>query len=199
MHYLHIYNRGAHKAPIFKEKSDYRRFLQLLYVGNSTKPFLVRDVEDIDVFATDRKQQLVDILAYCLMPNHFHIVLNELLLGGATKFIRKICTGYSMYYNLKYKHSGTVFQGKFKTKDICDERYLETALNYVHLNPYKLDQPDDLSGDVKLSPKHTEKAVKCSKKYEFSSFQDYLGAQRPQGAILYRGPTSVTAPPLDRV
>lgn len=181
MDYYHIYNRGAHKATIFSDHQDYWRFLCLLYVGNNRDPFQLRDYSEKDVFHTDRKEILVEIVAYCLMPNHFHLALKEHVPNGMTRFIRKVCTGYSMYYNIKYKHSGTIFQGKYKTKPVMDEQYFDILINYIHLNPFGIEEPNLTTESKKdLLPE----AIEYSKKYEYSSFKDYLGEIRPQGPIL---------------
>ncbi len=114
--YFHIYNRGAHKAPIFNDQGDYWRFLYLLYLANSKIPFLVSHLAKENIFNTERGLLPINIIAYCLMPNHYHIFVKENEVGGITKFIHKISTGYTMYFNKKYKHSGTIFQGKYKAK-----------------------------------------------------------------------------------
>ena len=183
--YHHIYNRGAHKAPIFLDSNDYWRFLKLLYISNSTRPFKLAGYPDNAVFSADRVKTIVTITAYCLMPNHFHIVLAEDKDGNITKFMRKLCTGYSVYYNVKYKHSGTIFQGKYKSKPVADDLYYETVLNYVHLNPYGLEEP---VLEKSAYAEYFKQAFECSKRYEYSSFKDYLGEHREQGAILQVGP-----------
>lgn len=177
----HIYNRGAHKAPIFHDSSDYQRFLYLLYLANSNRPVRLFDKHESIIFLINRGETIVTILAYCLMPNHFHLVIKEEVEGQATRFVRKVCTGYSMYYNLKYRHSGTLFQGKMKKKYVEDDRYLSTLIQYVHLNPYGLEVPHALS-EVKYE-NYTE-ATRISSTYDYSSFKDYLGKNRSQSSIL---------------
>ena len=100
----HVYNRGAHKAPIFNDPMDYDRFLCLLYLANSSKSFEFRTIES-DIFQISRPSTLVDICAYCLMPNHFHLALHEKEDRGIERFMKKLCIAYVMYYNLKYGHS----------------------------------------------------------------------------------------------
>ncbi len=130
---------------------------------------------------SNEKTTFIDILAYCLMPNHFHIVIKEDRENAATEFMRKICTSYSMYYNLKYKHSGTIFQGGLKKKFVEDERYLATLINYIHLNPYGIENPN---ATKEMKYENMADAMQSSAKYEYSSYKDYLGESRPQGAIL---------------
>ncbi len=194
MIYHHIYNRGAHKVPIFNDRSDYWRMLRLLYIANCSKPFNIRDIGESKIFDVEREDKLVDIVAYCLMPNHIHIALSETLpmsdigdrmsdIGKAsniTKFMRKVCTGYSNYFNLKYIHSGTIWQNSYKEK-LFDKKDLGILVPYVHLNPYGIKEPDMTKEARK---EHPEEAWAYSKEYEFSSLKDYLGEDRIQKNIL---------------
>ena len=95
--------------------------------------------------------------------------------------MRKICTGYSCYYNIKYMHSGTIIQGKYKSKLIANPEYLQTVVNYIHLNPYGIEEPD-MNNQAKRD--HMYEALGASAKYEYSSFQDYLGIRRSQSVVL---------------
>ena len=113
-HY-HIYNRGAHKAPIFNDPSDYDRFVSLLYVANTSEKLVFSKIQE-DVFSSERSDTLVNIFAYCLMPNHFHILATPLVNGGLSKFMLKLQTGYSMYFNIKNRRNGSLFQGPFKSE-----------------------------------------------------------------------------------
>jgi len=159
--YYHIYNRGAHKAPVFNDTGDYWRMLKLLYIANNTEPFEIREIErrHADIFSVEKKQVLVDIVAYCLMPNHFHLILKAAEaehpqladvqlpqkikhpFSAISRFIHCVCTGYSNYFNRKYDHSGTIWQGEFKEKEVFDQDYMKTLINYVHLNPYSIKEP----------------------------------------------------------
>src|SRR5690242_18998308 len=105
----HICNRGAHKQKIFKEDSDYGRFLLLLYISNTTQPVETRLLlkkyggpSSGNIFQEEIGEKLIEIFSYCLMPNHFHLVLRQLKPDGIEKFIRKLATAYSMYFNIKY-------------------------------------------------------------------------------------------------
>ncbi len=179
-HY-HIYNRGAHKAPIFLDNVDYLRFLQLLYVMNSEKPVRFYNLNLSTIFLLDRGETLVNIISYCLMPNHFHIAIQEKSAKGVHSFLHKLCTGYAMYYNKKYDHSGTIFQGSCKSKHVGDDDYFRYLIQYIHLNPFGIQEPDM---NKPTRSEHFDEAEAYSKKYEFSSFKDYLGEIRPQRTIL---------------
>ena len=179
-HY-HVYNRGAHKAPIFQDKSDYERFWALLYVANDTKP-LKRHWTNYHAWPNIViKEKLVDIFCYCLMPNHFHLGLVEISESGIELFMHKVSIAYTMYYNKKYDHSGTIFQGRYKSKHIDNDGYLKILIEYIHLNPYGIEGPD-LNKYSK--PEYYIAAAEYSKSYEYSSYMDYLNNIRPQNSIL---------------
>lgn len=88
-----------------------------------------------------------------------------------------------MYFNAKYDHSGTIFQGQYKSKHIDSDEYFNYVIQYIHLNPYGIEEPDMMKS---VKKEHLEKAFAYSKSYEYSSFKDYLGKIRPQGTILTR-------------
>src|SRR3989344_1364619 len=92
--YYHIYNRGNSKQKIFRNKEDYNRFIKLLYLANSSESYAISHLEK-NIYKFDRVSCLVAIGAYCLMPNHFHILITELVDGGISKFMQKLSTGYS--------------------------------------------------------------------------------------------------------
>ena len=96
--FYHIYNRGNSKQKIFHDKKDYERFVKLLYFSNSNKSFEFRNIAG-KLFELNRGKILVSIGAYCLMPNHFHILVSQKENGSISKFMQKLTTAYSMYYN----------------------------------------------------------------------------------------------------
>ena len=163
--YYHIYNRGSDKRDIFIDKMDYERFLKGLKEYNTVINVDIRDLKSQNKGQTSgftRRSdlcdlKLVEIMCYCLMPNHFHLVLRALLEDGIAKFIQKLGTGYAMYFNKKYDHSGHLFQGKYKSKEINADFYLTYLTGYIHLNPV------------------VAKLVDLPEKYKYSSYLDYLG------------------------
>ncbi len=177
-----MYNRGAHKAPIFLDTSDYERFMCLLYAANDTHKLDFKKLKPNHMFLFTRST-LVDIKAYCLMPNHFHLALKEKVENGIYTFIHKICTSYSTYFNHKYDHSGTIFQGQYKSKHVSDDNYFRYLIQYIHLNPYGIDEPD-MTKDARRE--YPVEAFECSIRYVYSSFMDYVGTIRVQGNILNR-------------
>jgi putative transposase len=183
MIYHHIYNRGAHKAPIFKDGSDYWRMLKLFYIANCSEPFNMSNMGEQNIFIINRKDTLINIVAYCLMPNHIHIAAStksDLVEDpGLVKFMRKLCTGYSMYFNKKYDHSGTIWQGPYKEKIADDDLdYIRQLISYIHLNPYAIKEPE-MSKEARKE--HPEEAWAYSMQYEYSSLKDYLREERPRG------------------
>jgi len=176
-HY-HIYSRGVEKRKIFLNKSDYKRFVSLLYIMNQPKSFHFQNFLQkhtiSDIFKEERKDTLVDIISYVLMPNHFHILIYEKEEGGISKFMMKLLTAYSMYFNTKYKRSGPLFVHPFRSQFIADDPYYLWIFSYIHLNPIKLIQPDFKENGIK-------NIVECKKflmSYEYSSYVDYLGYPR---------------------
>lgn len=176
--FYHVYNRGNSKQTIFHDKSDYQRFINLVFLSNGKSSFKIDFIKDIYKF--NRGAQLVNVGAYCLMPNHFHILLQQADEIGTSKFIQKLSTGYSMYYNKKYKRTGTLFEGKFKSQHVKDDRHLKYLFSYIHLNPVKI--VDSKWRERKL--KNNNKVLNFLDSYSFSSYIDYLQDGRPQATIL---------------
>jgi len=132
--YYHLYNRGTEKRIIFCDKKDYQYFLFLMYICNTTKSIELRKIGK----NFDRKETLVDTGAYCLMPNHFHILVREKANAGISKYMLKLMTAYSMYFNKKYKRTGKLYEGVFKSIHVGNDNYLKYLYSYIHLNPAKL-------------------------------------------------------------
>ncbi|OGI64265.1 hypothetical protein A3H53_03720 [Candidatus Nomurabacteria bacterium RIFCSPLOWO2_02_FULL_40_10] len=185
--YYHIYNRGIDKRIIFKSVHDYRRFMMLLYVANSDEPIKLDNFLNIlhksyqEVFSCERGKQLVSIGAWGTMPNHFHILVKEEMEGGITKFMRKLGVAYSMYFNIKYQRTGSLFGGLFKAKNISNDSYLKHLFGYISLNSLDLEFPEweGLAGNQ--NPKAWREFLK---KYQYSSFLDYSGIERCESNIL---------------
>ncbi|MFA6393073.1 MAG: transposase [Candidatus Paceibacterota bacterium] len=188
--YFHIYNRGNGKHKIFLDEEDYDRFEKILYICNSEKNFNFRDsIVNIKIEAYDleRGTPLVSILAWVLMPNHFHLFLISPRQGlgeeekeNISKYMQKVSTAYVMYFNKKYKRTGSLFEGKFKAKHINKENYFNYLFAYIHLNCMKLIQSDWKKSGIR----DKEKAKNYLKIFSHSSFQDYFGNKRKQEKII---------------
>ena len=177
--FYHIYNRGNNKNLIFHDNSDYHRLLKLLYTANSMKNLVIRDFSKT-IYQLERGERLVSIGAYCFMPNHFHLLLTPTKNGNITKFMHKLCTSYSMYYNNKYMRTGKLFEDKFKSEHADSDRYLKYLFSYIHLNPLKIIDKD-------WKNKNNKKlGVDFLSNYKFSSYIDYLGKDRDDKIILNR-------------
>lgn len=118
------------------------------------------------------------------MPNHFHLLVTPLVEGGVAKFMSKLSTGYSMYFNKKYERSGSLFEGCFKAKHADSDEYLKYLFSYIHLNPTKLQQSDWKERGI-IDEDATFDFVK---EYRYSSLPEYLGEKRLAGSILKRAP-----------
>lgn len=175
-HIYHIYNRGVEKRNIFMNHSDYLRFVANLYEFNDRAPAfnfgrqLSKSLIEVRL-QSPRKDPLVNILAFCLMPNHYHLMMQQREDNGITEFMRKLGTGYTNYFNLKYDRVGALFQGKFKAVLLEREAHFQHLPHYIHLNPLDLKMPEWRNGNVK----NTRKAIAFLKKYRWSSLPDYLG------------------------
>jgi putative transposase len=160
----HIYNRGVDKRSIFLNRHDYQRFADSLIVFNNKTNLNGRHFNDRENFL--REYPLVNVIAYCIMPNHFHLLLEQQTDNGITKFLQKMTTSYTMYFNKKSKRTGALIQGVFKRSHIkSNERLLEMS-RYIHTNPIKLFDQKKSSG-ISLKEKLLA--------YEWSSFPDYAG------------------------
>jgi len=141
----HILNRGVGGQPIFNNKRDYQRLLgTIIYYQNKNPPlrfskFLTLPAQERErLFAGVKKEKsiFVEIFGYCLMPNHFHLLLRQTKDAGIAKFAAQFENSYTRYFNIKNKRQGHLFQGKFKAKRIETEEQFMHVLRYIHLNPY---------------------------------------------------------------
>ena len=143
--YYHIYARGNNRREIFNNDRDRWRFLVLLYVANHSGEIHLSDhvgTKTPELFNLPADKKLVDIGAYCLMPNHFHLLIKEKIEGGISKFMQKLLTSYSMYSNKHYSQSGGVFERPFRAQYVDDDTYLKYLYAYIHLNPIKISDPE---------------------------------------------------------
>lgn len=178
--FYHIYNRGTEKRLIFLDKNDYGRFIKLLYLCNSKNSIVFRDIAADKVYEHDREETIVDVGAYCLMPNHFHLLLREKIEGGISIFMQKVLTAYSSYFNKKYARTGGLFEGVFKATHADTDEYLKYLFSYIHLNPVKI--IDSKWKENGITDRRVAK--KYLAKYTYSSYADYMGAEREELKVL---------------
>ena len=194
--FYHIYNRGVEKRDIFKNDNDKWRFLQGLFMFNDEKSTanllwqLERDrggvtfgvLRDFLITRGTKREPLVRILADCLMPNHFHLLIEEIKDGGISKFMHKLGTGYTGYFNGKYKRVGPLFQGAFKAVQIDNERYLQYLLVYMNvINPGQLIEPNLKEEGAK----NIKKIMEFAEKYQWRTHREYLNKRK--SIILEKG------------
>ena len=194
--YIHVYNRGNRKAEIVRSEEDKWRFMQALRFFNDSHSSvnILRQISRLksdfntprnrlatSVFETGwpanwpDKDPLVKILCYCLMPNHFHLLLKEIRKGGISKFMQKLGGGYTNYFNLKHKEVGRLFQGAYKGKTIKnDQLYLEYLSVYIQvINVLEL-----FPGGLKKALDDIDEGLRFVERYQFSSYQDFIGLRK---------------------
>lgn len=134
----HIFNRGVEKRKIFLTDRDRNRFLLTLnyYLDAAvTRPLSAEESEECRALA-DLKQPLVEILAYCLMPNHFHLLLRQVADGGLRRYISQVQNSYTRYFNRRYERIGPLLQGRYHGVHVRSDEQLLHLSRYIHLNPY---------------------------------------------------------------
>ena len=179
--YYHVYNRGNGKQIIFHDDEDHKRFIGLMYACNQVNNFKSDNLKkDQGLFNTKINKNIVSIGAYCLMPNHFHLLITQNEPEAVSRFMKKFLTAYVMYYNKKYKRTGSLFEGKFKAEHASDDRYLKYLFSYIHLNPIKLIQKDWKEKGIK----DKSIALDYLNKYKHSSYLDFIGENRVQNKVL---------------
>jgi putative transposase len=154
--------------------------MQILYLSNGEKSFKVREIGTQNSFEVEMGDPLIAIGAYCLMPNHFHILIKPLVENGVSTFMKKLSTSYSMYFNKRYERTGSLFEGKFKSQHVDSDEYLKYLFSYIHLNPLKLLDPDWKEkglGNILGGEKYLDE-------YRFSSYQDFQKGNRNESTIL---------------
>lgn len=156
--YYHLYNRGVEKRTIFQDKQDYTVFLYYL------KRYLTKPPERINEIKPRFKDDLFDkiqLISYCLMPNHFHLLVKQIGQRTIVDFMRVLINSYTQYFNKKYERVGALFQGTYKGALIDEESYLLHLTRYIHLNPLEI---------LNSSKTKTDLAD-----YSYSSYGEYLG------------------------
>jgi len=172
LHY-HIFNRGVDKRDIFIDEKDYERFFLSLILMNDEKDGLMigwrnfkeshqnTTVVDFLRLSLSERKKLVEIISFCLNANHYHFILEQVSDRGIEKFMHRIATGYTRYFNDKYHRSGSLFQGSFKAYQIKSNSQLLRMSVYVNCN-------SEIHG------------VQSANKYKWCGFSEYLERQNNQ-------------------
>ena len=171
--YYHVLNRGVNKQTIFHDANDYTRFLFLILYFQSPITFanIIRCVQYfvqhsvLNIEAGDLKEiikkRTVELVSFCFMPNHFHLIIKEVDEGGIAAYMQRVLNSYTKYYNTKYEKSGHLFQGPYKAVHVGDDRQLLYLSTYVHRNPREL-----------------SKWKNREHQYPWSSYQDFVTENR---------------------
>lgn len=175
----HIYNRGVDKRDIFMDDEDRIRFVHDLFEFNDSNPtmkldyFLSGNNSEVGLpnIKREPRKVLVEILAFCMMDNHFHMILKQKTENGITEFMRKLGTGYTNYFNKKYARSGALFQGKFKSVCVKNDSHLMYLPIYIHLNPLDFKFHEWREKNIK----NIKEAIEFLDSYRWSSYMDYTG------------------------
>lgn len=136
--YYHIYNRGSEKRNIFTQPRDYARLLKTIFYYQFIGPrpsFSKFSKSQITPLKPLSKEKIIELICYCLMPNHFHFLIRQLKEYGISKFMSQISNSYTKYFNVKYERVGPLLQGAFKAVRIETDEQLMHVSRYIHLNP----------------------------------------------------------------
>lgn len=172
MEFWHLIGRGVEKRDVVLNDSERARFIHNLYVFNDANPtpnFVVLDRHD----NTRKRERLVDIHAFCLMKNHYHLLVSERVEGGISLFMQKLNMGYTKYFNERHERSGALWQGKYRKVLIERDAHFLYIPFYIHLNPLDYVAPEWREGNIK----DVHKALESLLEYRWSSHLDYLGVR----------------------
>ncbi len=183
----HITLRGIDGNLIFRDIDDYYRGIFSIYEFNNKNPVSIKERRKIITrlkkvargrasgnfleVREDKRDRVVEILAFCFMPNHIHLLVKQLKDNGITIFMSKIGTGLGGYLNRKYNRKGYVFQNRFHSVHIEDDEQLKIIFAYIHTNPLSLIYPEW----KKIKIEKSEEAQRFLENYKWSSYLDYIG------------------------
>jgi len=180
MEFQHILNRGVDKRVTFNEDVDYLRFLQNLHIYNNIES-APHNIWSTSVrMKTQPAQKLVTIHSYCLMPNHYHLLLSPVHEDGIAKFMHKVGMGYSKYFNEKNNRTGVLWQGKYKNINITKDSHFNYIPYYIHLNSLDLSHKQWREGKVT----NTQNALNSLNSYKWSSHTLFLDPQKRASSLV---------------
>lgn len=177
--FVHVIQRGAHGVPIFRDTSDRERLLFMLAHFNDdfAPENWFRDISTGGRPSFDRpafwpeQEKLVHILGFCLLTNHFHLLLEEIVEGGISRFLQRIGTSFSKHFNEKYVERGALFQGPYRSRTIASDTHLTYASAYVQVkNAF-----DMYRGGKNAAMKDFDHAYTWALDYPYASLGDYAG------------------------
>jgi len=171
-HFYHILSRSIANYTVFRTERDFRRMRQLLrFYQLQDPPFRFSHLEEMpnQDQILDRilkkGEKLVEIIAYCIMPNHLHLLLRQRKEDGISRYMSNVLNSYTRYFNLKSGRKGPLWEGRFKNVEVESNKQLQHLTRYIHLNPvtaYLVENPED---------------------WEFSSYREYIGKIPPKAKL----------------
>ena len=184
----HLILRGIDDSVLFKDINDYYRGIFSIYEFNTSNPVEIRrrrearikmkqllkargDPTSANSANLDMRDKLVEVLSFCLMPNHIHLLIRQIKDNGIIKFMAKMGGGYARYFNLKHSRKGYVFQNRFLAVPIKTDEQLRVVFAYIHANPISLIEPKWKENGINNSVE----SIKFVENYKWSSCSDYLG------------------------
>ncbi len=174
--YYHIYNHGVEERKVFSIEEDFARALVYLVIFNDIKlspsklfRFVKNPLELVRRYTPDNRNKLVNIIAFTLLPTHYHLFIQEKQEKGISRFMHRFDKGYARYFNVKYGRRGALWQGAFGARLINKQAYFDHIITYIHLNILDLYYPQWREGKVK----NWDQAAKRMKKYPWSSYGYY--------------------------
>ena len=181
--YVHVYNRGAKRMPIFRQENDLLRLVyNLFYLNNQerapeqwSRDLLRRNALQKLEWPEEwgSRNPLVSILAFSIMSNHFHLFLKPLVEGGVSQFVQRVCMSYSKYINEKYDESGSLFQGPFKSRLITEDFQFQYLAAYIMVkNPFEL-----YPGGLETAIRRFDDAFLYSSSSPLNSLGEYMGTR----------------------
>jgi len=178
--FVHVVNRGAHQMPIVRDDQDRWRFLKLLrYVNDIGVPRNWEREVSVDHIRNNFSrpdhwpdpEPYVSILAHCLMDNHLHLLMREIIEGGISKFMQRISRSMAAYHNAKYASTGALFQGRYRARIVESDGHLQYLAAYINIkNPFEL-----FPGGLRVAVANFDKAYEFAVAYPFSSTADFAG------------------------
>ncbi|MEK7107209.1 MAG: transposase [Patescibacteria group bacterium] len=174
MELFHLLNRGVDKRKIVMDDSDRARFIHDLFAFNDSNIVLhvSQSARKLEILPSPR-DLLVHIHAFCLMDNHYHLLVSEAQENGISLFMQKLNMGYTKYFNERYDRTGTLWQGKYKRIQIERDAHYMYIPFYIHLNPLDYVNPEWRLGNVK----NVKECLRALRSYRWSSHLDYLGVK----------------------
>lgn len=155
----HVFNRGVEKRIIFLDKRDYQRFIETLnYYRFKNPPTRFSFRKRLPLLKQKSNESvLIELVSFCLMPNHFHLLIKQIEEKGISTFISKVTNSYTKYFNTKYRRVGPLLQGSFKAVRMEDDEQLNHVSRYIHLNPL------------------IDFLIKDLRNYQYSSYLEFVG------------------------